>query len=169
MNACRYIRALLLCAVLLPLFSKGQTPSIISNVPINEINIRAFRHFHQRFPSVLGESWAKLPDGYIVSFMENSFRHQAHFDQRGGFLCLVKYYEGKDLSRDLTVFLGRRFPDYSIGVVTEITDGEKTFYRIKIENASFVKTLSICDGQTEILEEWINGGVYANTDHLASK
>jgi hypothetical protein len=174
MNACLYIRTLLLGVILLPVFTKGQNEyarpasfvperggiserealSIISNVPLNEINIHAFRYFHRRFPSISGESWTKSADGYIVSFMENAIRHQAHFDKRGAFLYSLQYYAGKDISGDLVVSIKKKYPDYRIGVVTEITDGEKTFYLVKIENNSFVKTLSICDGKTEVLEEF---------------
>jgi hypothetical protein len=125
---------------------------------LNEINTHAFRHFHRRFPSTSGESWFKSEDGYIVSFVENALPHQAHFDKRGAFLYSLKYYAGKDISRDLVASIKKKYPDYGIGVVTEITDGEKTFYLVKIENSSFVKTLSICDGKTEVLEELANGG-----------
>ena len=36
------------------------------NVPLNEINIHAYRHFRKLYPQVEGESWLKMQDGYIV-------------------------------------------------------------------------------------------------------
>jgi len=173
MNGCLLIRTLLLGMVLSPGITKGQSEytrtasydqaregnSITSNVPLNEINIRAFRHFHRRFPSISGESWAKAEDGYLVSFIGNALRQQAHFDKRGGYLYSLKYYAGTACSADLTASIKKKYPDYRIGVVTEITDGEKTFHLVKIENSSSVKTLSVCDGKIEICEELINGGL----------
>ena len=173
MNGCLLIRTLLLGMVLLPGITKGQNEyarmasfslaregnSITSNVPLNEINIHAFRHFHRRFPSISGESWAKSEDGYIVSFIGNALRQQAHFDRRGGYLYSLKYYAGTACSADLTASIKKKYPDYRIGVVTEITDGERTFHLVKIENSSSVKTLSVCDGKIEVFEELINGGL----------
>jgi len=179
MNACLYIRTLLLGVILLPVFTNGQNeyarpasyiperrgvpereaPSIISNVPLNEINIRAFRRFHRRFPSASGEAWTKSVNGYNVTFIENALRYQADFDKRGTFLYSLKYYTGKDISIDLAASIKKNYPDYGIGVVTEITDGGKTFYLVKIENSSFIKTISICDGKIKELEELINAGL----------
>src|SRR5882757_1300580 len=113
MNACLNLRTLLTGLVLLPVLVIAQNQyarataydpmekgaGIASNVPLNEINIHAFRHFHRRFPAASAESWVKSADGYIVSFMEDALRHQAHFDRKGAFLYTVKYYTGKELSR----------------------------------------------------------------------
>lgn len=172
MKAYPFMRTLLTGLILLPVLAiaqnqyahttsydpAGEGAGITSNVPLNEINIHAFRHFHRRFPAVSGESWVKSADGYIVSFMEDAFRHQAHFDSKGAFLYTVTYYTGKNLSRDCMGSVNKKFPDYAIGVVTEISNGEKTFYFVRIANKSFAKTLSIIDGKIEVVEDLINGG-----------
>jgi len=66
--------------------------------------------------------------------------------------------------------IGRRFPDYRIDVVTEITDGEKTIYLVKLVNASCIRTLSVCDGKMEIIEDLTNGSsIPATSTALNSK
>jgi hypothetical protein len=139
-------------------FGDGEN-TLRSNVRLNEINIHAFRHFRKRFPAVSGETWVKVDQGYIVSFMENSQRNQARFDSRGGFLYSLKYYSGGDVSNDLSGLIKKKYPDYLIDIVTEITDGERVFYLVKIENPSSVKTLSVTEGRVEVFEELINGGI----------
>ena len=129
------------------------------NVPLNEINIHAYRHFRKLYPRVEGESWLKMQDGYIVSFTGDSMQHQVHFDLRGNFLYTVKYYSQSLVSSELKGMIQKKYPDYVIDVVTEITDGEKTLYLIKIENSSSVKTLAFADGRMEVYEELINGGI----------
>ncbi|HEY4062730.1 MAG TPA: hypothetical protein VGM30_12565 [Puia sp.] len=174
--------SLFLGALLLPVITRGQDPytrpaslnypavynpaavynpegAITSNVPLNEINIHAFRHFHRRWPTVAGESWVKSEDGYIVNFIADALHQQAHFDRRGAFLYALKSYSGSKIARDLEGIVKKKYRDYMITVVTEITDGEKTFYLVKIENSADVKTLSVCDGKIEVTEELINGGV----------
>lgn len=135
----------------------GEGSGITSNVPLNEINIHAFRHFQKRFPAVSVESWIKTADGYIVSFTEKGLRNQAHFDQRGAFLYSLKYYSGEAIGKDLGTMIMHRYPGYFIKVVTEITNGEKVFYLAAIENGTSVKTLSISEGGMDVSEVPVNG------------
>jgi len=173
MNACLLFFNLLLGMAIFPYMSDAQNTSVLpvsykfggerdrvnSNVPLNEINIHAFRHFRKRWPAVTGESWIKGQDGYTVSFTENSLRCQARFDARGGFLYSLRYYCGATISGDLAGLIQRTYPGYIIDVVTEITNGEKVLYLVKVENSSSVKTLSVSEGKVEVFEELINGGV----------
>ena len=133
--------------------------SISCNVPLNEINIHAYRHFHRLFPTgTTNEYWFKSAEGYQVSFVQEALRHQAYFDLRGGFLYSLKYYAGAKMPAGPAEMVRKKYPDYGIEVVTEITDGEKTFYLVKIINPASVKTLSVCEGKVELLEELVNGG-----------
>jgi hypothetical protein len=172
MNACLLFRRLFIGMLFLPYMSNAQNPQalpvayspggdgsgVTSNVPLNEINIRAFRHFRKRWPAVEAEVWLKEDRGYIVTFKEDSLHCQAHFDERGGFLYSLRYYAGDHISNDLSGLIQRTFPGYGIDVVTEITDGMKTFYLVKIGNPSAVKTLSVSEGKVEVFEDLVNGG-----------
>jgi hypothetical protein len=160
LNASFILRCLLLC---LPLgfgieANAHEENPITSNVPLNEINIHAFRHFRKRFPEVSGESWWKTGTGYTVSFMENARRIQAHYNLKGSFLYSVKYYTGKELPAETGIWIMKKYPGYHIGVVTEFTDGARSFWSVKIEDPSSVKTLEINDGKMELVEDLINGG-----------
>ncbi len=132
---------------------------IKSNVPLNEISIRAFRYLHRHFRTAASESWVKTEDGITVNFFENALQHQAYFSTKGSFRYSLKYYSGKDLTREVALPVQRRYPGYSIDVVTELTDGDKILYLLKIKNSSSLKTLSVCDGRIEVQEELINGGM----------
>ena len=172
MNACLLLPCLVLGLGLAPCITHAQHVistatytyndpgnSISCNVPLNEINIHAYRHFHRMFPTgTSGEYWFKSAEGYQVSFVQEGLRHQAYFDLRGGFLYSLKYYAGAKMAVGPAEIIRKKYPDYGIDVVTEITDGEKTFYLVKIINPANVKTLSVCDGKIELLEELVNGG-----------
>lgn len=132
---------------------------ITCNVPLNEINIHAFRHFHRLFSSgTTAEYWFKSEEGFQVSFLKDGQRNQAYFDSHGGFLYSLKYYSGSRIPTVAGDIVRRKYTDYQIDVVTEITDGDKTFYLVKIINPGSVKTLSVCEGKIELIEELVNGG-----------
>jgi hypothetical protein len=132
--------------------------NFFSNVPINELSAKAFRRFHRRFREVTtGEYWFKHAQGYKVSFMLDQ-RHQfAYYGPSGIFLYSLKYYDGKELPKDMAAFVKKRFPDYKIDVVTEVNDGQKTFYTLQIMNPDYIKVLTIADGRIDIIKELNNG------------
>lgn len=131
-----------------------------SNVPLNELNPRAFRRFHRRFEAAApGESWFKSADGYQVSFTIGGHHVFAYYDLSGVFKCSVKYYQGDESPADPCDIVKRRFPGYRIDVVTEVNDGQKTFYMVQILNPLFIKLVSVADGRIEIIRELNNGGL----------
>jgi hypothetical protein len=132
--------------------------NFFSNVPINELSAKAFRRFHRRFREVtMGEYWFKYAQGYKVSFMLDQHHQFAYYDPSGIFLYSLKYYDGKELPKDMAEFVKKRFPDYKIDVVTEVNDGQKTFYRLQIMNPDYIKVLTIADGRIDIIKEMNNG------------
>src|ERR1700748_1974170 len=127
MNAC-LLRSCLLGCILIPGLIAAQTDShptqtdshpatyteattISGNVPLNEINTRAYRHFHKLFPAAEnGEYWFKSIDGYRYS---------------------LTWYPGKEIPRMPGDLIKLKFSDYSMDVVTEITDGSHVIYLVK--------------------------------------
>ena|GEM_PF-869827 len=131
--------------------------AISSNVPLNEINSHAYRHFQRLFPTGTSrEYWFASSDGYQVSFLREGRHYTAYFDKHGVYRYSLKYYPGTEIPRSAGDPIMAKYPDYRIDVVTEITDGEKIFYLVKIVNPLCIKTLSVADGKIDLLEELIN-------------
>ena len=173
MNACLLLRSIVFGLALIPALTFAQQENVTtaayrygepgaafsSNVPLNELNIHAYKHFHRIFSSgVTAEYWVKTADGYQASFMQNDRQHKAYFDRHGYFKFSLAYYEGKDIPRLAGELIQLRYPDYRINVVTEIYDGERTSYLVRVVNTTNIKTLAVYDGQIEVMEEMVNGG-----------
>jgi hypothetical protein len=132
--------------------------NFFSNVPINELSPAAYRRFHRRFREVpTGEYWFKYDQGYQVSFTLDQHREFAYFDHSGMFLYTLKYYDGKDLPRDMEWVVKQKFPDYKIDVVTEVNDGQKTFFMLQIISPDKIKELTFVDGRIDVINELHNG------------
>jgi hypothetical protein len=172
MNACHNLLIGCLVALLAPNLATAQESyhpavyayneggsAISSNVPLNEINSHAYRHFQRLFPTgTSNEYWYVSADGYQVSFALAGRQCQAYFDRHGAYRYSLKYYPGKEIPRLAGDPIKAKYPEYRIDVVTEITDGEKTFYLVKIVNPVSIKTLSVSDGRIDLLEELTNAG-----------
>lgn len=173
MKACRLLCYWCFGLILVPCFTFGQTDvrptaftyndqgnTISSNVPLNEINIHAWRSFHRIFRTVAGdENWFCSDQGYRVAFVQKGYHYEAYFDDRGGYRYSLHHYAGKEIPREPGDFLKRKYPDYQLNVVTEITDGEKIVYLVRLVSPTTIKTISLCDGDIQLIgEERIGSG-----------
>ena len=176
-----FFRCLILATFLMPVFATAQgstTDPILpkgqlvatgpddkpqhafeSNVPLNEISVKAFRRFQQVFPTgATSEYWFKSSEGYKVSFYLNAHSLLAYFDRHGAFLCSMKYYTQKEIPRETGDLVKSKYPGYSIDMVTEVYDGQTTFLRVQISNASSLRILCIYGERIYMTEDLINGG-----------
>jgi hypothetical protein len=132
--------------------------NFFSNVPINELSAKAYRRFHRRFREVpTGEYWFKYAEGYQVSFTMDQHHEFAYFNPGGTFMYSLRYYGAGELSKDMREFVKRRFPDYTVDVVTEVNDGMKTFFMLQIMNPDHIKLVTISEGRVDVIKELTNG------------
>jgi hypothetical protein len=154
MKTCHLFRHLLPVLLFLPFIvradSGGNDGPIVSNVPLNEIHVRAYRYFHKAWPAIGDEAWYKTDKEYIVSFRSNSHLKKAYFNLRGVFLYSLEYYAGKDAAAGLSGMVLKKFPDYQIDIVTEVSNGTRTVHYLTIKNGSCIKTISIIDGKMDV-------------------
>jgi len=163
MNACHILRRLVIGVVFWCVwYSVVGSGNVVADIPRNEVNIHAYRYFYKHWPSVVGEQWNKTEEGYEASFVERSSCNRVYFNSRGRFLYAYKYYRGEESSPELINQVRMKYPDHSIKLVTEVTDGNKTFYIVNIMNGSSIKNLSIVEGKMELREELINGSPTRN-------
>jgi hypothetical protein len=168
MKACHWLCCCCLGLILVPCLTFGQNDihptvytfndqgnTISSNVPLNEINSHAWRAFHRLFPKLAGdEHWFYSADqGYQVSFSLNAVNYQAFFDRHGAYRYSLHHYAGKEIPREPGDLIRRKYPDYQLNIVTEITNGEKIVYLVRLVNPTRIKTISLCDGDIQVIGE----------------
>src|SRR5689334_16189115 len=67
-----------------------------TSVPyINNVSIKAVRHFKKTFKNASDEKWYEMPDGYRVNFMLNDIRCRLDYDKNGTWLHTIKYCNEK--------------------------------------------------------------------------
>jgi hypothetical protein len=169
------LRLFVISLILCPLKNHGQTQSakienapnneykyffneneFVSNVPLNQINTKAFRHFIKNFTSVNEEKWTILPKSIVVTFNFDSVFCKIVYDKYGLFLYSYKYYEQNRCGNDLKKLMMKMFPNYAIKNVVELFDGQKLAYGLKISNDKTTKTLELKNGEFKILNEFQN-------------
>jgi hypothetical protein len=124
------------------LFAYGKT-AFSSNVPLNEINTRAFRYFRKRYPNIENEKWAWTDKGMSVAFEDSTSQTRIFFDDKGSFISSAKAYTAFGMGRTLKDELLRLFPDYKVLSVTEDFDGRKILYWITMSKDQSIKSVEV--------------------------
>jgi hypothetical protein len=124
-----------------------------SNVRLNEINPQAFRHFRNNFPTVEQEYWEKTQKGFTAHFKETEKTSLAYYDNQGGFLYSVKYFEASDMKNELKKRLKRDYPGFQFDILTEITNEIKTVYLVTLKNNYVMKSLLIDQGEIRVIDD----------------
>jgi len=152
MKTCHLLRRLLPGLLFLPFIVRAE-----NGLPLNEISTRAYRYFHKTWSAVKDETWYKTDKELIVSFKSNGHLKKAFFNPRGSFLYSIEYYPGIDLSPDVTGMIQKKYPDFQIDAVTQVSNPDRVLYFVHIKNASFIRTISVIEEKVEVYEELING------------
>lgn len=131
----------------------GSDHQVQSNVRLNEINPQAFRHFRKNYPTVDQEYWEKTQNGFTAHFKESDRISLAYYDNQGGFLYSVKYFEEADLNSDLQKRLKREYPGFQFDILTEINNETKTVYLVTLKNKYAMKSLLIDQGEIKVIDD----------------
>ena len=123
--------------------------------PIMEISIKAVRHFIKTFGQAENVFWHKSDNGMTVFFTENGIASRADYDRKGNWLYNIRTYEESKLDKEIRAIVKRTYYDYSITAVNEIRDEQPTAYIIQIEDKTTLKTISIYDGEMNVMKEYV--------------
>src|ERR1700683_2355963 len=135
-------------------FYRDSKNSIISNVPLNELNAKAYRYFIKNYPSVTNETWIKVPKGLVVTFTHDSVFCKIYYAESGAFSYSYKYCEETSCKDELKKMVRTAYPSYHIISVTELDDLHKLVYGIRITNNDVIKTLEMNNGEVKMLDEY---------------
>jgi hypothetical protein len=129
--------------------------SFISNIPLNEVNAKAFRHFEKNYRNASHEKWIKTPGGFVVLFQDHSVNYKIYYSQKGGFMYSYKYYES-NWPRNLLKKILAMYPAYQIKNVVEVYDGNRVVCGINIMNGIYTITLELRNEELKVLDEYEN-------------
>src|ERR1017187_1433974 len=76
--------------------------SFTSNVPLHEINARAYRHFEKNYSSIGKETWTKIANGVVVTFTSNAAYCKIFYNTKGDFIYSYKYYNEKNCGAEFS-------------------------------------------------------------------
>jgi hypothetical protein len=126
---------------------------------LNEINSSAARDFMKRFPLVTTDKWLKIEGGYLAKFSPDKFQTKVYYDNQGRFLAITRFYKEANTPAEIKTIIQQKFPGYEITGSTEMTNADKSFYRVNIKNSQRFKVLQVTGYEIKVLEDLKNGEI----------
>jgi len=121
--------------------------------PRANINIKAVRDFTKSFKNAENIRWYVVPGGIMVYFTEQGITARVGYDSKGNWLYYMRSYTEAGLPREIRAQLKSIYYDYTISRVNEITLGKQLIFLVQIQDGNTLKTIRICDGEMETVEE----------------
>lgn len=113
---------------------------------LNNIHIRAVRHFRQSYKHIENETWFSMPDGYRARFVENGVKCEVTYDKNGLWVYTIRKYTEDKLAKDVRAQVKTVYYDYSIVLVEEIIRPLKPLVHvIHLEDAQSFRNIQICE------------------------
>ena len=129
--------------------------TILNELKLNEINIKAVRNFISRYKNVNDAKWFKSSNGlFAVYFTSEDIKSFLYYNNRGVFEYMIRYYNEEKLPADVRHLVKSKYYDFSIYQVTEVTRNNKIAYVVKMEDKTLWKTIKVVDGEMEVTEEY---------------
>jgi len=126
-----------------------------SNVFLNEISTRAYKHFGTHFPFAVNEVWKKTSAGYVVSFTTpDSTLYHVYYDLKGRFLDALSYYNNENIPADIKQSVDRLYKGYAILIGSAIDDGVKTIYNVSIVRDYAVKVVEFSGSEVRTINQY---------------
>jgi hypothetical protein len=134
----------------------AQTNKALSNpIPINNINAKVLRSFHDSYGEVPDTKWFKADDGFGVMFKHNRMSKTIYYKLNGSVDAEIFYYSEDQLPRQERDLVKSHFYDYAITYVTEVHKNGATAFYVKVEDASNIKTIKIVEEEWEVTENLV--------------
>ena len=120
---------------------------------VNELNQKATRDFKKTFRDVSNEKWYSIKNGFLAEFSLNTTKNRVVYDKKGSWKYTVSYYAEKNLPADIRAIVKPAYYDYTISRVEEVHANDKIVYFIHVQNESRLKTVKICEGEMDLIED----------------
>jgi hypothetical protein len=130
------------------------TSSVFSADPPGE---KVAEIFEKTFPETADVKWYENENTYEAHFFLDGVRTHVFYTKEGDMLKTIRYYEENKLPPFVLYKLKNRYPDKTIGGITELADENGPQYYIWLKNKKcYLRVKASSDGNIEVLEKFKN-------------
>ncbi len=128
---------------------------VTTNVPLNEINPRAFRQFIKAYGFVPTAVWRKAEQGYSVRWYDmDSIGYIVHYTLRGALSDTHIYYTPRNAPPEIRTQMGRLYPKYDLLFVNELEENDHPLYEVGLAYNGLMLIVDVKDKEVRAEENF---------------
>jgi hypothetical protein len=125
---------------------------------VNDVNVRAMRDFVARYGERDEVKWHNSNGSYVAVFIRDSMQYRVMYNSHGTLSYVMKYYEEKQMARNIRAIIKGTYYDYKIYIVQEIEIPDRpSVYIINLQGETDWKKVKLCQGEMEVVEDFKKG------------
>ena len=124
----------------------------VGSLPETAVNIKVVRSFRKTFPDISNEKWDFLDGYYFVNFSIDQVKYKIVYTKNGSLDYAMKMYEEKNLPKEVRAMVKSQYYDYTIHTAQELSINNKTIYIIQMSDSNSWKSVRVCEGEVEEIE-----------------
>lgn len=125
---------------------------------VNDVNVRAMRDFVSRYGEQDDVKWHNSKGSYIAVFVRDSIQYRVMYGSRGTLSYVMKYYEEKQMARNIRAIVKGTYYDYKIYIVQEVEIPDRPpVYIVNLQGETDWKKVKLCQGDMEVVEDFKKG------------
>lgn len=117
------------------------------NTYLNDIHIRAVRHFEKHYPAVPDKKWFVITNGFMVKYKDGDVPVRVDYDIRGNWLYAIRYYGEKKMPHAVRALVKGTWYDYTITGVEEIQQVGLPIYIVHMHEGDDWRMVQVQDGE----------------------
>jgi hypothetical protein len=124
---------------------------------LKKANSKAAANFSQQFKDQPNAEWF-VEDNVITAYFKNDdITTRSVYDKKGNWLHTMSIYPESRMPDDVRRTIKSEYNGYNITQVQEIKEGDKKFYVVHLQDGKKYKQVGVCDGETNIINEFTEG------------
>ena len=126
---------------------------------LNNINMHVMKDFLYRFKGVNNEKWFAIDGGFIAKFTTGNIASSVTYKMNGEWLYTISNYDKNMMPEEISILVKQAYNSYDIVHINEIEvpNQDNPIFLIYIQSKTKIKILRICNGEMEILHDYIRG------------
>src|SRR5258708_1141007 len=132
----------------------GDVRLTLHNAGWDAAAIKATGQFWNTFGESRGEKWYPLTNGFLAEFAEKNVQVKVVYSKKGNWVYTLRQYSESELPAEVREQVKSRYYDDTITWVKEVIQPQNTVYLIHIENGARWKTVRVCDGEMDVMQDF---------------
>jgi hypothetical protein len=113
------------------------------------------RDFVSRYGDPDNTIWHKSNGNYVAVFFRDSVQYRTVYNSRGDLSFIMKYYEERNMPRNIRAQVKSTYYDYKIFIIQEIEMPDRPIvYIVNLQGDTDWKKVKLCQGEMEVMEEY---------------